>query len=198
MTKQQQSHRSRSVSIRLYFSHARVPVPYFPNIGCEIRLKTLSVLLSVVFVSSPVSLVAQRSPVADIEKAAATYVRSLHLMGKVVFDPRPAYDRGAVLPRSSEEIASLAQLSGSNITADQGAYIACSGIPKRCRMSGANAIVSVNRPEVIGDTAYVVVRILEPTLAASHPINRREDRLLILNHGGSWKFEKVVGGGSIN
>ena len=161
-------------------------------------MKIVSFSVGILLVAFPPSLIAQASPVREIEMAAAMYARSQHLSGTVVFDPRPEYQKGTAPSRTPQEIDSLGQLLGATSIADQSKYLTCSGTPSVCKIRGADAIISFNRPEVVGDTAYVVVRILEATIFASHPINRREDRLLIVKAGGSWKFVKVVGGGSIN
>jgi hypothetical protein len=161
-------------------------------------MKTVSFFVAILLVTLPLSLIAQGSSTREIEKAAALYARSHYSSGRVVFDPRSAYLKGTNPSRTPQEINSLAQQLGATSVADQSKYLVCSGAPKVCRIRGADRIISINRPEVAGDTAYVIVRVLEPTTFASHPINRREDRLLIVDAGGSWKFVKLVGGGSIN
>jgi hypothetical protein len=115
----------------------------------------------------------------------------------VVFDPRPAYYKDTAPSRTAQEITALAQMLGATSVADQGKYLVCSGPPKMCRIAGADAIIYMNRPQVFGDTAYVIVGILKPTAFPKRPILRREDRLLIVHADGSWKFVKLVGGGSI-
>lgn len=144
------------------------------------------------------SLAAQGSSVRQIEAAAAVYARSHYSTGKVVFDPRPAYLEGTVPSRTPHEIESLARLLGAASVADESEYLACSGSPKRCRIKGADAIISINRPEIVGDTAYIIVRVLVPFRSPYRPITSREDRLLIVNAGGSWKFVEVAPGGSIS
>jgi hypothetical protein len=161
-------------------------------------MKTLAFFFVMLFGSLPLSSCAQRSPVDEIEKVAAEYARTLSLRGTVVFDPRSAYDKRGTRSRTPQEIHSLAKLLGATITADEGDYLVCPGKPGLCKMSGAEAIISINSPEVVGDTAYVVVRVLEPTAFPTLPINSREDRLLVVKAGGSWRFVKLVGGGSIN
>ena len=158
-------------------------------------MRCFSVATLLLFSATP--LIAQTSSVREIEMAAAGYARSLHLAGKIVFDPRPDYQRGRKPPRTREEISSLAQQLGATSIADQSQYLVCSSAPKICRMRGADAIISINRPEVVGDTAYVIIRRLQPSPLGRTPITRREDRLLIVNAGGSWRFVKLVGGGSI-
>jgi hypothetical protein len=161
-------------------------------------MKTTFLAFATFVTASAPSLTAQRSPVPEIERAAAGYARSLHLSGKVVFDPRPAYEKGMAPSRSAQEIDILAKVLGATSVADQSNYIVCPSTHGKCRIIGANAIISVNRPEVFGDTAYAIVRVLAPTAFPSHPINSREDRLLIVKEDGAWKFVKLVGGGSIN
>lgn len=161
-------------------------------------MKTVSFSLAMLLVAFPTCSIDQGSPVREIEKAAAVYVRSLHLAGTVVFDPRPAYLKGTMPSRTPQEIDSLAQLLGATSIADQSKYLVCSGPPKLCRIRGADAIISINRPEVVGDTAYVMVSVLKPAPFANRPITYREDRLLIVKAGGSWKFVEVAVGGSIS
>lgn len=163
----------------------------------RISLST-AVSVAVLIAAFSHSLAAQRSPVPQIEAAAAVYARSRYSSGKVVFDPRPAYMKGTAPSRTPQEIHKLGQLLGATSVADESEYLACSGAPKVCRMKGADAIISINRPEVVGDTAYVVVRVLGPGPSVKRPITRREDRLLVVKSNGSWSFVKLAGGGSIS
>lgn len=161
-------------------------------------MKTVSLSLAMVLVAFPTCSIAQGSPVREIEKAAAVYARSQYSTGTVVFDPRPVYLKGTMPSRTPQEIDSLSRLLGATSIADESKYLVCSGAPKLCRIRGADAIISINRPEVVGDTAYVIVRVLQRTTFATRPITSREDHLLIVKAGEAWKFVKLVGGGSIS
>ena len=152
----------------------------------------------ILLVGAAAAAVPCAAPAQGRGRPAAVYVRSLHLAGTIVFDPRPAYLKGTMPSRTPQEIDSLALLLGATSIADQSKYLVCSGPPKLCRIRGADAIISVNRPEVVEDTAYVMVSVLKPTPFSNRPITRREDRLLIVKAGGSWKFVEVAVGGSIS
>lgn len=157
----------------------------------------MSLTVVIAFSAITASLGAQKSPVQQIEMAAAGYARSLYLSGTVVFDPRPAYEKGTAPSRTPAEISALAKAIGATKTADQAEYLVCSGTPRRCIIKGADAIVYIDRPEVIGDTAYVIVGRLQPFGSPRMPISGREDRLLFVKTGAAWKFVKLVGGGRI-
>lgn len=163
----------------------------------RIPFSNARVSLGMLLIAFSPSLTAQGSSVPQIEAAAAVYARSHYASGKVVFDPRPAYLKGSTPSRTPQEIHKLGLLLGATSIADESEYLACSSAPKVCRMKGAHVIISINRPEVVGDTAYVLVRILGPGPSAKWPLTRREDRLLVVKRDGSWRFVKLVGGGSI-
>lgn len=142
---------------------------------------------------------AQTSQVPLVENSMAVYARAHMLHGKVAFDPRSTFEKGTASPRRTAEVTALASSLGADIVADQSRHLACQPRPRSfCRIVGADMIVSMNRPAISGDTAYVFIRILTPTIFPRMPISDRVERMLLEKRNGSWVVIGPVGGGSIN
>jgi hypothetical protein len=161
-----------------------------------IRLMTFAVLSTLV--ASTVSA-QQPSDVAQIERAVATYTASHFVKGAIAFDPAPNMLPTEILPqRNADEVQALANALGATRVGDRSQFFSCaSKEPSTCKVSGADVVVSIGRPEVTGDTAFVFVRTVRPTTSTRRPVFRRDMRMRLERRGGAWAVIGEVGGGSI-
>jgi hypothetical protein len=159
----------------------------------------LNLVVAASLVLSARMLVAQRpSDVAQIERAAAAYSASHFISGDVAFDPRPNSDVGVIAPRTSDEAKALAGALRAKHVGDKSQFYSCTGSsPRSCRVAGVDVVVSMNRPEVDGNTAFVIVRTYRPTQSTKAPVVREETRLRLEKQNDTWVVTGPVGGGSI-
>lgn len=130
---------------------------------------------------------AQQSDVAKIERVAAAYSAAHFLEGAIAFDPTPTVRPHGSSQRSPDEARILATAFRATRVGDRNRYYACAGnSPSSCRVSGADVVVSMTRPEISGDTAFIVVRTLRPTRSSRSPVVREEIRLRVQKRNGAW------------
>jgi hypothetical protein len=134
------------------------------------------------------------SDTAQIEKATATYSASHFLSGDIAFDPTRNEEVNPSV-RSSAEAAQLSVALRAKHVGNTSQFYSCSGeMPSTCRINGADVVVSMNRPEINGDTAFVIIRTLRPTTSARSPVVRQEIRLRLERRSGTWVVTDRLGG----
>ena len=141
----------------------------------------------------------QSSDAAQIETAAAVYSASHLLQGTVAFDPAPTtLQEGARQTRGDAEGKALAAALRAKRVGNKDQFYSCAETsPSSCRVTGADVVVTMNRPEVHGDTAFIMIQTLRPTASARMPVERQETRLRLERRKGVWVVIGPVGGGSI-
>jgi hypothetical protein len=164
-------------------------------------MKFLRQVLSLALCAPAFALVSQAqqavSEVAQIERAAAAYAASHFVSGDVAFDPAPNKEEGPVIPRSAEEGKQLAlALRATHVGNRERFYSCAKELPSTCRVTGADVVVSMNRPDIKGDEAFVIVRTYQPTTVPKRPVVRIETRLRLEKRAGVWVVTGPVGGGS--
>jgi hypothetical protein len=139
----------------------------------------------------------QSSDVVQVETAAAAYSASHLLTGTVAFVPEPT-PRGTAPGRSAIEATTLAAALRAKHLGGREQFVSCATIsPSSCRVRGADVIVSMNRPEIHGDSAFIIIRTDRATGSARAPVVREETRLRLERCNGVWRVTGPVGGGSI-
>ncbi|MHB0948349.1 MAG: hypothetical protein ACYC4J_04720 [Gemmatimonadaceae bacterium] len=155
---------------------------------------------------APRSASAQQGPdVALIEAAAAQYARAQFVKGTVAFDSSNAFLRSSGLPvstRSQAELAQLSQALGGARVGALSAFRICS-VPTNsntCALHGVDAVLSMTRPVIAGDTAVVLVRIFSAHRGSDGRAftSSRSERIQVAHQGSHWIATKTLPGGSIS
>lgn len=155
---------------------------------------------------SGVGLYAQQpTDVMQIESAAAVYAAA-HIVksSNFVFDATPTGGpsvRGSshVPTRTASDAASLARALRATRLGNKADFYTCADRrPSTCAIKGADMIVSLSRPTVSGDTAFVVVTKLRSTGLPRVPVARNEERIQLMKRNGSWVADGVAAGGGVS
>ncbi len=129
------------------------------------------------------------SPVSSIEGTAATYVATNLVKGvaTIAFDPAPPPTDAVGLARSQTEIAAIVAALGATKVGPKGSFYGCStSSPRSCRITGADAVVTLSRPAVSGETAAIRVKIVRNTQSARQPVVHSSTTLLLEKRGSAW------------
>jgi hypothetical protein len=136
----------------------------------------------------------QTNSVASIERAAAAYAAAHYVTDSVVFDtvalkvPHTSVSAG----RTRDEIVALGNTLHATRLGSGKESVRCTAPEiNDCRLSNANAIVSLSRPLVVGDTAYVTVQTIRDGYQKRN-LFRRTDRLMLVKQPAGWLVVKSV------
>ena len=131
---------------------------------------------------------------ATIERLVAQYARRLAPKGKGVLDPwtRTPFSPNTRVERAQRDSGSLADLAGiAGLTAAQGLLFTCDVQGHKCRMAeGVDGVVTISRPEVMGDRAEVIVSVTTRSTAMYEGLHEYEETVEVVKDGAQWR---VVG-----
>lgn len=148
-------------------------------------------LVSVVFANRVVGAQAPADVIAT-ERATAVYAASHFATGRVLFDTTTfsAVSNPSLGARSALENAALASLAHAAVIGRRVDYRSCSSPGNaECDVPGFDVVLSISRPTVQGDTAFIDVKRF---FHAQRPqMSSAIYRLRLVKHSSAWVVDDV-------
>lgn len=160
------------------------------------RMKVILVVGLLLAAHSP-SLRAQASEISEVERAAMAEVAKILPNGRVVLDEMPLAPGKSGTPRESKESKALAaQVRGGASVAPAKRHYPCpSATPRECRLD-ADALVSLSRPRISGNSATVSVQIRTVSRIPDSLTERTDYTVYLVREKGVWVVSKLQATGA--
>jgi hypothetical protein len=141
----------------------------------------------------------ESTDVMQVERAAAEYAAFHFLNGETIALDTSAATMGSLGPsRAARQVAALANaLRASRVGPGSQFFHCADSSPKGCRLSGADVLVKIGKPEISADTAFIMLTTWSPSGLSRVPVSRRERRLRATKQSGVWIVTGEIAGGSI-